>query len=69
MDFVQSLIDFFNNYGWPGILCLLTFGLIVIIIKYLNKKADKREQDLANQLVNANKEMASQLVNTFTKIE
>lgn len=69
MDFVQSLIDFFNNYGWPGILCLLIFGLIVLIIKYLNKKADKREQDLANQLVNANKEMANQLVSTFTKIE
>lgn len=69
MDLVQSLVDFFNNYGWPGMLFIITLGLIVLIIKYLNKKADKREQDLANQLVSANEQLANQLVSTFTKIE
>lgn len=64
MDFLQTIIEFFIQYGWAGIIALATIGGIFLLVKHMDNKGDEREHDLINQVVKSNENLTKTILDS-----
>lgn len=67
---MDTFLDIFENYGWPGLLGILIFSLLFILLKRLNNKLsdemttglERVGEKLTHQLSNQNEELVHCIV-------
>lgn len=68
MDLIQSVFDFFNNFGWPGIVCILIGGLIVLCLRYIDRNNDRRSDQLSENIINAMSTLMTAQTNAMSSL-
>ena len=73
MDMLNNILEFFNNYGWPGIVAIV----LIIVIYWLITQKDKSTKDtittgfdkLANSISNQNEHLIDSITRSNEKTQ